>query len=61
MEFAETSNLVAEARKLGLENRGPDSCPEVAGVVPKHGRSLRTDADAPKTILEAGNLPKKAI
>ena len=51
---------MAEARELGLDNRGPDGLPEVPGVVPKHGRCLRTEAEVPKTILEAGNLPKTA-
>ena len=55
MEFTETSHLVADARKLGLDDHGPDGRPEVPGVV------LRTEAEAPKTILEAVNLPKTAI
>ena len=52
---------MADARKLGLDDHGPDGRPEVPGVVPKHGRCLRTEAEAPKTILEAVNLPKTAI
>ena len=46
---------MADARKLGLDDHGPDGRPEVPGVV------LRTEAEAPKTILEAVNLPKTAI
>ena len=61
MEFTETSHLVADARKLGLDDRAIrdldgrlDGRPEVPAVAPKHGRCLRTSLEAPKTILEAG-------